>query len=158
MMDETDCADWMSHLPDKLWKVPLWNLAIPGQSFSEILALYTNVVYMEMWLLMLINKLSHYLTFIVVTISGSHDTMTYHLDDHSPIVPSESFFLRLFDKCFPCVTRPYVKRWATTQVGYISTEKVVFILNYHIRGLTHKLSHSHVAGLVLIIPKHNHAL
>lgn len=95
-MDETDCADWMSHLPDRLWKVPLWNLAIPG----------------------------------------SHDTMTYHLDDRSPMVPSESFFLRLLDKCLPCLIRPYVKRWATTQAWDISDQ-----LDAGIRYLDLRVAH-----------------
>ena len=55
-------------------------------------------------------------TLDIYVISGSHDTMTYHLDDCSPVVQSESLFLRVLDHCFPCVMRPCVKRWATTQV------------------------------------------
>ncbi|XP_062384159.1 PI-PLC X domain-containing protein 1 [Sardina pilchardus] len=96
MPDETNCADWMSHLPDKLWKVPLWNLAIPG----------------------------------------SHDTMTYHLDDRSPVVQSASCLLRMLDHCFPCFIRPYVKRWATTQTWDISDQ-----LDAGIRFLDLRVAH-----------------
>lgn len=32
--------DWMSHLPDKLLDVPLWNLAIPGK--TETLKTYSK--------------------------------------------------------------------------------------------------------------------
>ncbi|XP_076011344.1 PI-PLC X domain-containing protein 1 isoform X2 [Genypterus blacodes] len=67
--------DWMSHLPEKLLDVPLWNLAIPG----------------------------------------SHDSMSFCLDESSPVLHSEPTFIKVLDRLFPCCTRPCVYRWATTQ-------------------------------------------
>ncbi|KAL2088195.1 hypothetical protein ACEWY4_017023 [Coilia grayii] len=97
-----DRGDWMSHLPEKLWEVPLWNLAIPG----------------------------------------SHDTMTDRLDECSRVVRSESLVLRALDRCFPCVTRPCVKRWATTQTWDILDQ-----LDAGIRFLDLRIAHkTHDAG------------
>ncbi|XP_028809834.1 PI-PLC X domain-containing protein 1-like [Denticeps clupeoides] len=74
--------DWMAQLPEKLWRVPLWDLAIPG----------------------------------------SHDTMSYCLDSGSPVLQSEGWLLRSLDRCVPCILRPCVKKWATTQAWSISDQ------------------------------------
>lgn len=50
-----------------------------------------------------------------LAIPGSHDSMSFCLDVSSPVLRSESCFVRLTDKLFPCCTRPCVSRWATTQ-------------------------------------------
>lgn len=42
--------------------------------------------------------------------------MTYCLDINSPLVPSESDTIKLLDKIFPCISRPIIFKWATTQV------------------------------------------
>ncbi|XP_077422110.1 PI-PLC X domain-containing protein 1-like isoform X3 [Vanacampus margaritifer] len=72
--------DWMSHLPDELLDVSLWNLAIPG----------------------------------------SHDSMSFCLDLSSPVVESESWFLKAMDRLAPSLIRPCVFRWATTQQAVLS--------------------------------------
>ena len=42
--------------------------------------------------------------------------MTYCLNKKSPISQTQSRLLRLLGKVLPCVTRPVVLRWSTTQV------------------------------------------
>uniref|UniRef100_A0A8C0JIZ5 Phosphatidylinositol specific phospholipase C X domain containing 1 n=1 Tax=Canis lupus dingo TaxID=286419 RepID=A0A8C0JIZ5_CANLU len=49
-------------------------------------------------------------------LAGSHDTMTYCLNKNSPISQTQSRLLQLLDKVLPCVTRPLVLKWSTTQV------------------------------------------
>uniref|UniRef100_A0A8C9J102 PI-PLC X domain-containing protein 1 n=1 Tax=Panthera tigris altaica TaxID=74533 RepID=A0A8C9J102_PANTA len=51
-----------------------------------------------------------------LSIPGSHDTMTYCLDKKSPIAQSQSRLLQLLGKVLPCITRPFVLKWSTTQV------------------------------------------
>ncbi|XP_043425723.1 PI-PLC X domain-containing protein 1-like isoform X2 [Prionailurus bengalensis] len=50
-----------------------------------------------------------------LSIPGSHDTMTYCLDKKSPIAQSQSRLLQLLGKVLPCITRPIVLKWSTTQ-------------------------------------------
>ncbi|XP_036807742.1 PI-PLC X domain-containing protein 1 isoform X2 [Oncorhynchus mykiss] len=50
-----------------------------------------------------------------LAIPGSHDSMSYCLDTHSPVLGSESFMLQFLDRLAPCIVRPCVYRWATTQ-------------------------------------------
>ncbi|XP_077369877.1 PI-PLC X domain-containing protein 1-like [Festucalex cinctus] len=52
--------DWMSHLPDELLDVNLWNLAIPGShdSMSFCLDLSSPVVESESWLLKAMDRLA----------------------------------------------------------------------------------------------------
>ncbi|KAJ8003897.1 hypothetical protein DPEC_G00153160 [Dallia pectoralis] len=90
-------ADWMSHLPEELWNVPLWELAIPG----------------------------------------SHDSMTYCLDTHSPVLDSESWLLWWLDWLAPCITRPCIYHWATTQVCCISKQLDAGIRYFDLR-IAHK--------------------
>ena len=42
--------------------------------------------------------------------------MTYCLDKKSPIAQSQSRLLQLLGKVLPCITRPFVLKWSTTQV------------------------------------------
>ncbi|XP_039101223.1 PI-PLC X domain-containing protein 1 [Hyaena hyaena] len=51
-----------------------------------------------------------------LSIPGSHDTMTYCLSKKSPISQNESRLLQLLGKVLPCITRPMVLKWSTTQV------------------------------------------
>lgn len=51
-----------------------------------------------------------------LAIPGSHDAMSYCLDINSPLLRSESDTFRLLDGVFYCFTRPFIYRWATTQV------------------------------------------
>ncbi|XP_061533765.1 PI-PLC X domain-containing protein 1 isoform X3 [Phycodurus eques] len=52
--------DWMSHLPEELLDVSLWNLAIPGShdSMSFCLDLSSPVVKSESWLLKVVDRLA----------------------------------------------------------------------------------------------------
>lgn len=42
--------------------------------------------------------------------------MTYCLDQHSAVLPSQPRILTALDHIIPCVIRPCIKKWATTQV------------------------------------------
>ena len=44
--------------------------------------------------------------------------MSYCLDTHSPVLGSESFMLQFLDRLAPCIVRPCVYRWATTQASF----------------------------------------
>ncbi|XP_023656803.1 PI-PLC X domain-containing protein 1-like [Paramormyrops kingsleyae] len=92
---ESDCADWMSQLPEGLWHIPLTSLAIPG----------------------------------------SHDTMTYCLDRSSPLV-SEPPILSVLDFIVPCITRPCLCKWGTTQEQQVAAQ-----LDGGIRYLDLRIAH-----------------
>lgn len=47
---------------------------------------------------------------------GSHDTMTYCLDQQSSVLESAPKVLQVLDTLFPCIVRPCIIKWATTQV------------------------------------------
>ncbi|XP_077199491.1 PI-PLC X domain-containing protein 1 [Paroedura picta] len=68
-------AYWMSHLPECLWTIPLYNLSLPG----------------------------------------SHDAMTYSLDETSTVSVNESKLLELMDKHMHCIMHPIILRWCITQ-------------------------------------------
>ncbi|KAM6893925.1 PI-PLC X domain-containing protein 1 [Xenentodon cancila] len=57
-----------------------------------------------------------------LAVPGSHDSMSFCLDVFSPVLGSESCFLRLTDTLFPCCTRTCVYRWATTQQSVLSDQ------------------------------------
>ncbi|XP_053272899.1 PI-PLC X domain-containing protein 1 isoform X2 [Pleuronectes platessa] len=57
-----------------------------------------------------------------LALPGSHDSMSFCLDVSSPVLRSESCLLRVFDRLFPCWTRPCVYRWATTQQSVLSDQ------------------------------------
>ncbi|XP_069377569.1 PI-PLC X domain-containing protein 1-like isoform X2 [Paralichthys olivaceus] len=48
--------------------------------------------------------------------------MSFCLDVSSPVLRSEPCLLRVFDRLFPCWTRPCVYRWATTQQSVLSDQ------------------------------------
>uniref|UniRef100_A0A3B5MGB5 Phosphatidylinositol-specific phospholipase C X domain-containing protein n=1 Tax=Xiphophorus couchianus TaxID=32473 RepID=A0A3B5MGB5_9TELE len=50
-----------------------------------------------------------------LAIPGSHDSMSFCLDMSSPVLRSEPWLLRIMDRLFPCLTRPCIYRWSTTQ-------------------------------------------
>uniref|UniRef100_A0A3P9QGR4 PI-PLC X domain-containing protein 1-like n=1 Tax=Poecilia reticulata TaxID=8081 RepID=A0A3P9QGR4_POERE len=50
-----------------------------------------------------------------LAIPGSHDSMSFCLDMSSPVLKSEPWLLRLTDRLFPCLIRPCIYRWSTTQ-------------------------------------------
>ncbi|XP_042613731.1 PI-PLC X domain-containing protein 1 isoform X2 [Cyprinus carpio] len=50
-----------------------------------------------------------------LAIPGSHDTMTYCLDERSSVVQSSPRVLRVLDTVLPCIVRPCIIKWATTQ-------------------------------------------
>ncbi|KAM9483753.1 PI-PLC X domain-containing protein 1 isoform 2-T2 [Clarias gariepinus] len=62
--------------------------------------------------------------------------MTYCLDEHSPVLRSEPRILVVLDHIAPCVTRPCVKKWATTQDLSISSQ-----LDAGIRFLDLRIAH-----------------
>ncbi len=101
------CSDWMSEMPSGLWDIPLWNLAIPGTSdYFMFFFLFRNLL---TFLLLIISA-------SVLLFSGSHDTMTYCLDERSSVLKSSSRMLQVLDSWFPCIVRPCIIKWATTQV------------------------------------------
>lgn len=55
-----------------------------------------------------------------LAIPGSHDSMSFCLDVTSPVLSSEPPLLRVMDRLLPCLTRPCVYRWATTQESVLS--------------------------------------
>nr|XP_057907192.1 PI-PLC X domain-containing protein 1-like isoform X1 [Doryrhamphus excisus] len=57
-----------------------------------------------------------------LAIPGSHDSMSFCLDVSSPVLESESRFLKIVDKVAPCWTRPCVSRWATTQQAVLGRQ------------------------------------
>ncbi|XP_055068843.2 PI-PLC X domain-containing protein 1 isoform X1 [Misgurnus anguillicaudatus] len=71
-----------------------------------------------------------------LAIPGSHDTMTYCLDKQSTVLESEPKVLRMLDKLFPCVVRPCIMKWATTQEDIISNQ-----LDSGIRFLDLRIAH-----------------
>ncbi|XP_037232657.1 PI-PLC X domain-containing protein 1 isoform X2 [Falco rusticolus] len=100
-------GQWMSRLPEKLWDIPLYNLALPG----------------------------------------SHDTMTYCLDKTSDISGNESKLVKFLNKCMPCIVRPIIMKWSTTQdilwevLRWLEThpQEVVILACRNFDGLTKKL-------------------
>lgn len=48
-------------------------------------------------------------------IPGSHDAMSYCLDENSPIDPRESKTLQILEKKLPCIVRKIIYKWSTTQ-------------------------------------------
>ncbi|KAL6455917.1 hypothetical protein MHYP_G00357680 [Metynnis hypsauchen] len=71
-----------------------------------------------------------------LAIPGSHDTMTYCLDQHSSVLRSQPRILRVLDHIVPCIIRPCVNKWGTTQELVISTQ-----LNSGIRFLDLRIAH-----------------
>ncbi|XP_053166151.1 PI-PLC X domain-containing protein 1 [Hemicordylus capensis] len=72
----SEYVNWMSHLPQCLWHIPLSNLSLPG----------------------------------------SHDAMTYCLDEHSQVSVNKSKLLQFMDKHMHCIVHPIILRWSITQV------------------------------------------
>ncbi|XP_072470636.1 PI-PLC X domain-containing protein 1 isoform X1 [Notamacropus eugenii] len=57
-----------------------------------------------------------------LSIPGSHDTMTYCLNKKSPVSQNESKLLQVLNKVAPCITRPVILKWSTTQALNISEQ------------------------------------
>ncbi|XP_027715280.1 PI-PLC X domain-containing protein 1 [Vombatus ursinus] len=57
-----------------------------------------------------------------LSIPGSHDTMTYCLNKKSPISQNQSKLLQVLNKVIPCITRPVVLKWSTTQALNINEQ------------------------------------
>lgn len=72
-----------------------------------------------------------------LAIPGSHDAMSYCLDINSPLLRSESDTFRLLDGVFYCFTRPFIYRWATTQVINIVEQLKAGIRYFDLR-IAHK--------------------
>lgn len=71
-----------------------------------------------------------------LAIPGSHDSMTYCLDEQSSIVNSAPKVVQVLDKFFPCIVRPCIMKWATAQGGAISHQ-----LDLGIRFLDLRIAH-----------------
>ncbi|KTF91846.1 hypothetical protein cypCar_00035993 [Cyprinus carpio] len=71
-----------------------------------------------------------------LAIPGSHDTMTYCLDERSSVVKSSPTVLRVLDTVLPCIVRPCIIKWATTQEDSISNQ-----LDLGIRFLDLRIAH-----------------
>ncbi|KAA0713398.1 PI-PLC X domain-containing protein 1 [Triplophysa tibetana] len=57
-----------------------------------------------------------------LAIPGSHDTMTYCLDQKSSVLQSEPKVLKVLDTLLPCVVRPCIMKWATSQEDSICNQ------------------------------------
>ncbi|XP_019380396.1 PREDICTED: PI-PLC X domain-containing protein 1 isoform X1 [Gavialis gangeticus] len=71
-----------------------------------------------------------------LSLPGSHDTMSYCLDKVSPVSENESKLLKFVDKCAPCIVRPIIMKWSTTQVQNLAEQ-----LNAGIRYLDLRIAH-----------------
>ncbi|XP_048056392.1 PI-PLC X domain-containing protein 1 [Megalobrama amblycephala] len=71
-----------------------------------------------------------------LAIPGSHDTMTYCLDQQSSVLKSEPKVLQLLAALFPCIVRPCIIKWSTTQEDSISNQ-----LDLGIRFLDLRIAH-----------------
>ncbi|XP_053287212.1 PI-PLC X domain-containing protein 1 isoform X1 [Pleuronectes platessa] len=76
-----------------------------------------------------------------LAIPGSHDAMSYCLDINSPLVRSESDFLRIMDGLFYCLTRPTIFKWSTTQDKSIEEQLSMGIRFFDLR-VAHKQNDS----------------
>lgn len=90
--------------------------------------------------------------------SGSHDTMTYCLDERSSVVQSSPRVLRVLDTVLPCIVRPCIIKWATTQVWqtimmwYCVVQKLYecyfFSGTQRVASVTNRLNHLHCTFIV----------
>ncbi|XP_067889332.1 PI-PLC X domain-containing protein 1 isoform X1 [Heterodontus francisci] len=71
-----------------------------------------------------------------LAIPGSHDSMTYCLDLKSPIKPSDKI-LNYLDHVIPCITRPEIYKWCTTQESSITEQLEAGIRFFDLR-IAHK--------------------
>ncbi|XP_067230283.1 PI-PLC X domain-containing protein 1-like [Chanodichthys erythropterus] len=71
-----------------------------------------------------------------LAIPGSHDTMTYCLDQQSSVLKSEPKVLQVLAALFPCIVRPCIIKWSTTQEDSISNQ-----LDLGIRFLDLRIAH-----------------
>ncbi|XP_066522520.1 PI-PLC X domain-containing protein 1-like isoform X2 [Hoplias malabaricus] len=62
--------------------------------------------------------------------------MSYCLDKHSPVLHSQPKILTVLDQLVPCIIRPCIKKWGTTQELVISTQ-----LDSGIRFLDLRIAH-----------------
>ncbi|XP_028300255.1 PI-PLC X domain-containing protein 1 isoform X2 [Gouania willdenowi] len=67
--------------------------------------------------------------------------MSYCLDINSPLLWSESDIFRVLDRLFPCLTRPTIFKWATTQDKSIEDQLSMGIRYFDLR-VAHKQSDS----------------
>ncbi|XP_052371643.1 PI-PLC X domain-containing protein 1-like [Oncorhynchus keta] len=85
-----------------------------------------------------------------LAIPGSHDSMSYCLDTHSPVLGSESFMLQFLDRLAPCIVRPCVYRWATTQAWCIPDQ-----LDAGIRFFDLRIAHKNIKNTQDFLKTHN---
>ncbi|TRY65909.1 hypothetical protein DNTS_004582 [Danionella cerebrum] len=76
-----------------------------------------------------------------LALPGSHDSMTYCLDQESAVVNSSPRVLRMLDTLFPCLVRPCIMKWATTQEGTI-TEQLDLGIRFLDLRIAHKIKDS----------------
>ncbi|NXU57069.1 PLCX1 protein, partial [Turnix velox] len=67
---------------------------------------------------------------------GSHDTMTYCLDETSTISGNESVLVKLLNKCMPCIVHPIIMKWSRTQVLTVTEQ-----LEAGVRYLDFRIAH-----------------
>ncbi|XP_051568362.1 PI-PLC X domain-containing protein 1 [Myxocyprinus asiaticus] len=73
-----------------------------------------------------------------LAIPGSHDTMTFCLDEQSSVLQSELKVVRVLDTLFPCIVRPCIIKWATTQEDSICNQLDLGIRFFDLR-IAHKI-------------------
>ncbi|NWY53896.1 PLCX1 protein, partial [Chionis minor] len=67
---------------------------------------------------------------------GSHDTMTYCLDENSAVSANESKLVKFLNKCMPCIVHPIIMKWSTTQVLTVTEQ-----LEAGVRYLDFRIAH-----------------
>ncbi|NXX18414.1 PLCX1 protein, partial [Podargus strigoides] len=67
---------------------------------------------------------------------GSHDTMTYCLDENSAVSGNESKLVKFLNKCMPCIVHPVIMKWSTTQVLTVTEQ-----LEAGVRYLDFRIAH-----------------
>ncbi|KAM9384703.1 PI-PLC X domain-containing protein 1 isoform 2-T2 [Pholidichthys leucotaenia] len=90
-----------------------------------------------------------------LAIPGSHDAMSYCLDITSPLIRSESDFLRLLDSVLCCFTRPVIFKWATTQETLVSVaswlrshpKEIVILDCSHFEGMDKSCHNSFILSI-----------
>ncbi|XP_001365450.1 PI-PLC X domain-containing protein 1 [Monodelphis domestica] len=76
-----------------------------------------------------------------LSIPGSHDAMTYCLNKKSPISQNQSKLLQMLNKVIPCITRPIILKWSTTQAMNI-TEQLDAGIRYFDLRIAHMIDGS----------------
>lgn len=106
----------------------------------RLIILFCN--YLMTFLLLLFNNFD-----ICLHFSGSHDTMSYCLDERSSVLKSLPWVVQVLDTFFPCIVRPCIIKWATTQVWQTVMMRYYVVLKLYefiyLSSVTNSFNHFH---------------